>query len=398
MSAALVGAALVWIIPRIATLSTRRLVGAAVAIGVVGGLPLAGDSLYVAWGVMPLVVVTALAAWRGPEDGAGRVVAFGLGALGATVLTSFVFAAIMRGEGIRGFAPSYHQFMTFTSPSGLITNIGTLLRALPSLTAGDFFGRTVTTRSELEIVSAVMLFAALLALIWSVRRRVANALPRAAGGGDVVGERFVHTTFWSTALGVGLLVFLVASPNPFTTDGRYLLGPYVAIAALLPLMLERGLGWKLIVTACVSAFVFSALYQFNSGVKEIAKGYETVGIARSVASFAQQQHVAVGYAYYWNSIDLTWESDFKVNVYPIQRCAHIHRALCTFSEISMSNWDEPHGNVRSMLVLNPKARMVRKREMALGTPIARVKIGNLKVLVYPYDIATKLLPEKGLTL
>ena len=123
-------------------------------------------------------------------------------------------------------------------------------------------------------------------------------------------------------------MFLVGSPNPLTTDGRYLLGPYVAIAALLPLMLERGLGWKLIVTAGVSLFVFSALYQFSSGVKEMAKGYETAGVARAVASFAKQEHVAVGYGYYWNSIDLTWESDFKVNVYPIQRCdAQASRAL-----------------------------------------------------------------------
>jgi hypothetical protein len=398
ISAAVVGAALVWVVPRIAQLPTRRLAMAAVAIGIVGGLPLAGDSLYFAWGIAPLVVVTGLAAWRGPEDGAGRVVAFGVGTLGATVLTSVGFAALMHGEGIRGFAPSYHQFMTFTNPSGLIRNIGTLLRALPSLSAGDFYGRTVNGRSELEIVSAALLFAALIAVVWSVRRRVANALPRGGGGGDVVGERFVHTTFWVTALGVGLFVFLVGSPNPFTTDGRYLLGPYVAIAALLPLMLERGLGWKLIVTGCVSVFAFSALYQFNNGVKQISKGYETVGIARGVAAFAKQEHVAVGYAYYWNSIDLTWESDFKVNVYPIQRCAHIHRALCTFSEISMSNWDQPHGNVNSMLVLNPKARMVRKRERAFGHWIAKARVGNLVLYVYPYDIATKLLQEKGLTL
>jgi hypothetical protein len=398
ISTALAGAVLVWVVPRTAQLTTRQLAIAAVAIGIVGGLPLAGDSLYFAWGVAPLLAVIALAAWRGPEDGAGRVVAFGLSALGVTVITSLVFAAIMRGEGIRGFGPSYHQFLTFTSASGLITNISTLLRALPSLTAGSFYRRTITVRSELAVLSAGMLFTALAAVVWSVRRRVANALPRAGGGGDVVGERFVHTTFWTTILAAGLIVFLIGSPNPFTTDGRYLLGPYVALAALLPLMLERGLGWKLIVSAGVSVFVFSALYQFNGGVKQMAKGYETAGIAREVASFAKQYHVAVGYAYYWNSIDLTWESDFKVDVYPVQRCAHIHRALCTFSEISMSNWDQPRGNVRSMVVLNPKARQVRKPERAFGPPIAKARVGNLLLYVYPYNVATKLLKEKGLTL
>ncbi len=398
ISAALVGAALVWVVPRVAGLTTRQLVIAALVIGVVGGLPLAGDSLYLAWGLAPLLVVTTLAAWRGPEDGAGRVLLFGLGTLAATLLTSLTFAAIMRAQGIRGFSPSYHSFLTFTTPAGLIKNFGTLLRALPSLTAGDFYGSTVTSRSELEIMSAALLFAALVAVIWSVRRRVANSLPRAAGGGDVVGARFVHTTFWITVLAAGLLVFMVGSPNPWTTDGRYLLGPYVAVAALLPLMLERGLGWKLIVTAGVSLFAFSALYQFSTGIKEMAQGYETAGTARAVASFAKQEHVAVGYGYYWNSIDLMWESDFKVDVYPIQRCKTDRHALCTFSEISMSNWDKPHGSVRSMLVINPKARQVRRVEAAFGAPLAETRAGNLLLYVYPYDIATKLRPEAGLTL
>jgi hypothetical protein len=398
ITAALVGAALVWVMPRIAELPARRLVPAAIAIGLVGGLPLAGDSLYLAWGIAPLVVVTVLAAWRGPEDGAARVVAFGVGTLAATAVTSIVFAAIMHSEGVRGFSPSHQGFLTFTTPAGLLTNFDTLLRALPSLTAGSFYGKVIDTRSELEIASAALVFAALITVVWSVRRRVANALPRAAGGGDVVGERFVYTTFWITILAAGLLVFLIGSPNPATTDGRYLLGPYVAIAALLPLMLERGLGWKLIVTAGITLFTVSALAQFNTGVKEMAKGYETAGIARGVAAFARQEHVAVGYAYYWNSIDLTWESNFKVAVYPIQRCKHVHRALCVFNEISMSNWDTPHGDVRSMLVVNPKARQVRRREAAFGQPIARKRVGNLVLFVYPYDIALRLKPEAGLTL
>src|SRR5579863_7678718 len=108
-------------------------------------------------------------------------------------------------------------------------------------------------------MSALLLFAGLVAVVWAVRRRIANALPRGAGGGDVVGERFVHTTFWITVLGAGLVMFLIGSPNPWTTDGRYLLGPYIAIAALLPLLVERGLGWKMVVTAAVSLFAFSAL-------------------------------------------------------------------------------------------------------------------------------------------
>ena len=398
ITAACVGAALVWIVPRVAILPNDRLMAAAIGLGFLGGLPLAGDSLYLAWGVAPLVAVTVLAAWRGPQDGARRVVAFGLGTLACTYLTAFVFAAVMHGDGIRAFGPSHRGFLTFATPHGLITNLTTLLKALPMLTAGDFYGKLAGVRAELQFVSAALLFAALVAAIWSVRRRVENALPRVSGGGDVVGERFVHTTYWITVLGAGLTVFMIGTPNPFTTDGRYLLGPYVAVAALLPLMLERGLGWKLIVSAGVSLYAFSAIYQFGGGVKEMAHGYETAGVAHALAAYARKEDVAVGYGYYWNSIDLMWESDFKVKVYPIQRCKHNGAELCTFREISISSWDRPIPNVRSMLVANPTAAQVRAPEAAFGTPLATQRIGNLEIYVYPYDIATKLGHEAGLTL
>lgn len=398
ITATVVGAALVWVVPRVDRISGLRLLLAALALGLIGGLPLAGDNLYLAWGVAPLVAVTLLAAWRGPQDGAGRLLAFGLGTLLATIVTSVLFGALMHSEGVRGFSPSYHEFLTFATPSGLLTNFETLLRALPSLTAGPFYGKPAGVRSDLQLLSAMLVFASLAGVVWSVRRRVANALPRAAGGGDAVGERFVHTTFWTTALAAGIFVFLIGSPNPYTTDGRYLLGPYFAIIALLPLMLERGLGWKLIVAAGVSLFAASALYQLSGGIQEMAKGYETAGVARRVAAYAQREHVAVGYGDYWNSIDLMWESDFRVEVFPIQRCATNGRRLCNFSEISISGWDRPHGNVRSMLVVNPAAAQVRAREAAFGRPLASTRVGNLLLYVYPYDIATRLGHESGLTL
>ena len=246
----------------------------------------------------------------------------------------------------------------------------------------------------------MLLFAALISGVWSVRRRIANSLPRGAGGGDVVGERFVHTAFWVTALGAGLLVFMIGSPNPFTTDGRYLLGPYVAIAAILPLMLERGLGWKLIVTAGASLFAFSALYQFNSGVlKEMPAGYQTAGTARAVAAYAKQEHVAVGYGYYWNSIDLMWESDFKVDVYPIQRCEHerpvaLHVQRDLDLQLGQAARQRPqHARGQSQ----GHGRCARP-PAEFGPPIASTRAGGLILYVYPYDIATKLQPEKGLTL
>jgi hypothetical protein len=197
----------------------------------------------------------------------------------------------------------------------------------------------------------------------------------------------------------GILIFMLGSPNPWTTDGRYLLGPYVGVVALIPLLLERGTGWKLVVTAAASIFALSAVYQFDDGVlRQMKAGYESPSEARAVAAYAKSEDVSVGYGNYWNSVDLMWNSNFKVNVYPIQRCAANKHFLCRFNEISISNWDKPHGDVRSMLVVNPTATQVRRREGAFGKPIAKQHIGNLTLYVYPYDIATKLHHEAGLTL
>jgi len=399
ITAAVVGAGLVWVVPRIGALSDVRLVAAAVVLGVLGGLPLAGDTLYLAWGVAPLALVTLLAAWRGPQDGALRVIAFGAGTLLATGLTAVLFGSIMHAAGVRDFAWSYRGFTHLAGPRQLGVNLQTLLRALPSLTAGSFYGQRADSRTELELASAVLLFAALIGGVWSVRRRVANALPRPDGGGEVVGARFVHTVFWVTVLAAGIAVFMIGTPNPVTTTGRYLLGPYVAVAALLPLMLERGPGWRLAVTAGASLFIFSAIYQWSSGLRQLPAGFQPASTARELAAFAKREHVSVGYGSYWNSLNYTWESGFKVAVFPIQRCKTDPDELCTFSEISISSWDRPHAGVaRSMLVTDPTDIQVHTRAPQFGKPLTSAHIGDLIVYVYPYDIATRLRYEAGLTL
>ena len=395
ITAAVCGAGLVWILPRIGALPVWKIPAAAAALGVLGGLPLAGDDLYLAWGLGPTLVVIALAAWRGPQNVAARVLAFGVLAVAVTGLTSLCFAAAMRHAGVHGFTQSYHALVRFTTPGGLVTNFETMLWALPSLTASSFFGKTLTPRSELELLNASLVFAALFAVAWSVRKQVAGSLPRVGDGGQPISGRFIHTAFWTTTLGLGLLIFLIGSPAPWTTDGRYLLGPYVAVAALLPLLVERGLGWKLIVTAAASLFVFSTLYQFPIDLREMRAGYQSASVANAVAAYAKHERVAVGYGNYWNSIDLIWNSDFKVDIYPVQNCEYaLSRKnppyqLCTFTGISISDWNKPRSGVRSMLVVNPTAAGVQKRWAALGTPIASTRIGGLILYVYPYDIAAK---------
>jgi len=165
------------------------------------------------------------------------------------------------------------------------------------------------------------------------------------------------------------------------------------------MLLERGLGWKLAVSAAASVFALSTLYQFPSDLKEMGAGYQSAKVANAVAAYAKRERVAVGYGDYWNSIDLIWNSDFKVDIYPIQACVPSARRgnrfdLCTFTGISISGWDKPRAGVRSLLVIHATARQaarqIHRGDRALGPPIASTRIGTLMLYVYPYDIAAKL--------
>ncbi|HTW12346.1 MAG TPA: hypothetical protein VME01_06370, partial [Solirubrobacteraceae bacterium] len=398
VTAALCGAALTYLLPRATTLPASRLVAAALLIGVLGGLPLAGDTLYLAWGLLPLVVVTVLCAWRGPQRALPRVLGFGLGTILVTGVSAAVFAAIMRGQGVRGYAASFHTYLTFATPSQLVTNFETLAHALPLLGGADFYGASASLGSELQLAAAMLLFVGLVAVLARVRSLVAAAPARPEGGGEPPTERFVHVTWWSTVLVAGIVVVLIGSPNPISTDGRYVLGPFLAIAALLPLLLNRGLGWRLLVSAGATVFVANALFQFHPGViRGIGRGYSTTATARALADYARREHVAVGYGDYWNSINLTWNSDFRVDVLPVQTCNTRTARLCTFYEISLSGWNRPRPGVRSMLVADPHGPLVKRAPRNLGRPLATRRIGSLVVYVYPYDIASRFKYDTKLT-
>ena len=398
VAAMVCGAGMVWLLPQAATMKPWKLGLGALAIGVIGGLPLAGDTLCLAWILLPMLMVTVLAAWRGPQRQIAYTLGFGLGTALVTGVCALIFAAIMRGQGVRGFAWSYHQYATFLTPSDLLANVETTIRGLTLLPSASFFGQRATGHSEMALTAALLLFTAMVAVVARVRRLAKESSQRPDDGGEPVGARFVHVTWWLTAMLAGLVIVLVGHPNDFTTDGRYVLGVYVAIPALLPLLIERGLGWKLIVTAATGVFVINAIYQFNGQVlQQMPRGFTPTTTAQALARYAEQEHVAVGYGGYWNSINLIWNSDFKVDVYPVQPCGTHSKLICTLNDINVTGWYEPRPNVRSMLILYSSGRGVKVADPRFGKPVTSTRLGDLRVLVYPYDIASRIGYESKIT-
>ncbi len=381
-------AAVVYVLPRIQLLSRWRLAAIAIALGLVSGLPLAGDDLFLSWGVAPFALAVGIAAWRGPQAAIVRTIAFGALTLVATAASAAVFAKIMQDAGFGVNVTVERGLLTFTRPIGLITNLARSAEAIPYYFGGIFFGRPTTRGADAGFLTATLVFAALVAALFAARQRVQQAGPRPVGGARQLDPRTVYVTFWVTCMLAGWVMYLVAFTGP-ALDARYLLGPIVAIPALLPLLAQRGLGWRLSTTAGVTLLALTAIARFAEATVVINPRAPSLADARAVTTYARREHVRLGYAGYWTSLDLMWNSDFRLHVYAVRRCRVAGEpSVCRVLGTSMSDWYIPRSGIRTLFIRNPGITPELLRPDALwGRPIATKRIGSMTVYIYDDDIA-----------
>lgn len=380
---------LVWLIPRVLELSLLRLLFAAVALGLFSALPTAGDALFVFWGLIPLVVSTVTIGWRGPAHALWRTVGFGLLTTAVALAGGAVYSHVMSASGVHGWQPGLKSFLVFATPAGLARNLGVFLEGFTSLSGGDFFGQPASAYLTVAaFASGALLLAAFGLVLLDIGQRARQAVPRAAGGGEPSTARDAYVIFWSTCLVGGSAAFLLGSPGSSASAGRYLLGPYVSIAALLPLLLLRGLGWKLIITATACVFALAASYRALR-VPVSAGEAPGAGVTAALTQFADQQRVDHGYSFYWDAIDLSWASHLRLKIYPVSACSAAPAPLCPFAAVQISSWYSPRPSVRTMLLVDPTWPAVNTSHSELGPPVATTVIGHITAYVYSYDIAER---------
>lgn len=388
--AVVLAAALVWVIPQAQRLGARRLAAIAGAVGLLSALATAGDDLFLAWGLVPLLATTVLVGWRGPTSALQRTVAFGLGTAAVALVGGAIFAHFMKVNGIHAYGHAADALLTFATPARLAQNLGVFLQGLTNLGGGDFFGQPATTfRGLADFASGALVLTGLVFVLFCVARSAGRATPRQADGGAPVTGQDVYVTFWTSCLIASIAAFLLGSPVSTPHAGRYLLGAYVSIAALLPLLLSRGPGWRLIATAAACVFAVLASYRVLRIAPQAGIAAPDSHFAAALTRFATQQHVQYGYADYWDAIELTWATRLRLKIFPVSGCAGGRPALCQFHEIEIRSWYLPRPGVRSMLIVDPAWPAVIAAR-SLGRPIAATAIGPIKVLVYGYDLAARL--------
>jgi hypothetical protein len=107
--------------------------------------------------------------------------------------------------------------------------------------------------------------------------------------------------------------------------------------------------------------------------------------------FFEREHLTTGYAGYWEASSFTWQSKFKVSVYPVYECRRpAALTLCPFYFHRISSWYRPRPNTRTFLMVDPAQPFVAgSPDPAFGRPEQVFRTGPITVYVYGYDIARR---------
>jgi hypothetical protein len=295
-------------------------------------------------------------------------------------------ASALRADRVTSLPFTYH----LVSADKLLHNLALLFQGYANIAGGDFFGVHVVPATVATLISGLLVLAALAAVLVTVGRRVARARPRRDGGDPEVGARFAYVCFWTACLLATSAVFVFTSVPFNAASGRYILGGYVAIAALVGLVAMRGPGWRVAVTAGVCLFALSATYQVLREPEANATGAPEIRAFSALERYAAEHHASYGYAGYWNGPELTWTTAFSLPIYPVEECGPKH-ALCP-AGIKISTWYRPRPHTNSLLIIDPSLpeSPIRGPDRRFGRPSATATIAGVHVYVFPYDLASRL--------
>ncbi len=385
------GAVMVWLVPRVETMKLRWLVVVALVAGAISVAPATGDSLFLYWALVPMVLTAALLAWRTRERSYWLL----LGVSAAIAVIALVGgAALHQAMENQGWLQTPFT-VSFVAPQSLVSNLVLLMQGYLYLGGGEFFGSTTSFPAITVFVAGVLILASIFALLVELRRRAASAEPPVVAYAAVDARRFTYVGFWAFSLVTSSVAYALSTAPVNIFTSRFLLAGYIAIGALLPLLAARSRGWQVSVVTGLCAFALIASFQIARKPFAPQASWPGAQEANTLVRLARYEHVNYGYASYWDAADLTWLTYFKLKIYPINRCAVPNlppEELCEFNLGQIDSWYKPRPGTRSMLIIDPKLQpsLVPAADPAMGYPTNVTRVGNLEVLTYPYDIASHL--------
>ena len=382
-SIALLGALLILFESPPAALGRVALVLIALLAGVIVGINAASDLLLLPGGVVPVLLAAGGALALRPARPAALAAAWTAATMVVVLVSDLVTRSVMHGAGVAASSGLAHT--TLASTAALPSNFKLWWQSLMVLGDGNFFGLSLGFTSALELACALLWVAGLAAgTRWAWREIVQRR--------DADPARLAWCIFWASS-GLLLSAAFIFSSNPIDLgSSRYLTGVLYAGAALIPLAAGGRRAARFAVTAGVSVFCFTGIVGLVED-QSIGGTGATYSLYNQVARLAALNHLDFGYAAYWDAAPIAWATHLRLHVYPVQDCYPTPSpVLCWTPVHTITSWYVPRRGKHSFMIADSGTAMPTVVGANLGTPTHTYQIGSMTMYVYPYDIASKMIP------
>ncbi len=358
-------------------------------VGVLLGVNAASDVLLEIAGGVPFLLAVGCAWGLHPSGRTRRAAVVVVACVAVAIVSAVLLLAYMSHENVVSAADANTKLLVGAEAVG--SNFKLWWQSTALLGNGNFFGQMVGFTTGLTFVCAAMTIAAMLLAVDAARRELATAFAGRSGSHRVRRQDALLAwwVFWGSSMVLLSVVFIFSAIPEDLGSSRYLVGVIYAIAALVPLQGSRGRLSRAAVTAGVTIYAFAGWLALTQH-KIVAPASPSDQLAGAVASFAREEHLAVGYAGYWDAAPITWETHLGVEVFPVDDCDG-NQDLCAFELHIITSWYSPRPGAKSFLLSDSAYPTVPSAPTPdLGKPIAVHQIGTVTMYVYPYDIASRL--------
>ena len=352
-------------------------------VGLVIGANTASDPLLLYNGLLPLactaVIVLAIQRRRGITLAAALLV---------IVVTALIVERVVLALTRHWHISIAEQPATRAPLANVWPATQRLARQTLQLTNGDFWNYRASSFGWL-LAAACTAFVCAAGLL-AVMRGGHRAVRALQSPGTDLSPQVPYVVFWM------LVVGFVSAAYVFSTvgfhDGWYFISVVYALAAVVPLVTQDLRLGPLFVTAATTVYCVASLIAVQSQRYPLGSVPAIAADVPRLEKIAAANGVGVGYGDYWDAMPITWQTHFRLPIYPVYECeARKKDDLCPFFINMHTNWYVSRPHQRSLLLVGDTDHFVHKPlSRRLGSPEKIVRMPNATVYIFGYDLAARL--------
>ena len=282
--------------------------------------------------------------------------------------------------------------VSFVESEAMLRGLQNLVVTVASLGGGAFFGEPASGLTLLTFVLGVLTLLALAAILRALWRWAVSTDRRSEAHPQREGTRELFIAYWGLVLVATIAAFVLTSVSGNTSNGRYLVGAWWAMAALLGILASTPIARTVLLVGVGLFGVLNIRAELVNGVQPAGVG-PSQRLAGVIEHYATAHGATIGYSGYWDASPVTWDTRMRITIYPVVPCA-APTGLCPFYANNISTWYDARANTRTFLLTDTRpgvSSAVVSPPKSLGRPLAKAYMGEgMAVYIYNHDIAADL--------